>query len=316
MTQEDSTKGGIRSFTVPEGAINVRADKVLSALVEGTHSRTSLQQFLDENRVTRSGIAIGKKTPVNTGDVLEVDFPDATPTPLRGMDIPVEIVFEDKDLLVINKRAGQVVHPGIGTDEDTLVHALLHHTEGGLSLAAGEARPGVVHRLDKETSGLIIFAKTDVAYLALIKAFSERTVKKEYVAWVLKVPNLLGGSIKTPIGRSTSNRTKMAVEEKGKPAHTDWSVEKAYGKDYARLRCFLYTGRTHQIRVHLSSIGHPILGDATYGYRPYPKNPVDVPRVMLHAEKLSFSHPVTGNLMEFKAPWPEDMVALDKRLSE
>lgn len=301
---EDTEDEDLVVFTVPEGFIRERADKVL-AMHFTDFSRAQIQRTLEVGGVRKKGEVIGKNTSVSEGDVLEVSFLQHKPTKLIGVDIPLEILYEDEDILVINKSAGMVVHPGSGTGEDTLVHALLHHTGGKLSLAGGEGRPGVVHRLDKETTGVILFAKTDKAYFELIRMFSEREIDKQYVALVSGVPTLRSGSIKEAIGRHPVNRTRMAVIRQGRPAHTNWVLEEAFAR-CALLRCFLLTGRTHQLRVHLSHIKHPILGDKAYGYAFKKDHVVEPPRVMLHAERIEFKHPITGKSMVFSATIPDD----------
>lgn len=291
-------------FTVPEGVLRERADKVL-ALHFKDFSRAQIQRTFEEGGVTRVQKMLDKNTNLSEGDVLGIVFLKPKVTELRPVNISLEILYEDNDILVINKTVGMIVHPGSGTSDNTLVHALLHYTGGKLSLAGGEKRPGVVHRLDKETTGAILFAKTDKAYLKLIKMFAERTVQKEYLAFVAGVPHLQSGSIKTAIGRDPRARVRMAIVPNGRPAHTDWVLEQKFTSS-SLLRCYLHTGRTHQIRVHLSSIKHPILGDNAYGYRFNPDHKIKAERVMLHAERLGFPHPITGKQMLIKAPLPED----------
>lgn len=304
---EESEDEDVVVFVVPEGVTRERADKVL-AMHFTDFSRAQIQRTLEVGGVRKKGEVIGKNTSVSEGDVLEVSFLQHKPTKLIGVDIPLDILYEDEDILVINKGAGMVVHPGSGTGEDTLVHALLHHTNGNLSLAGGEGRPGVVHRLDKETTGVILFAKTDKAYFELIRMFSGREVDKQYVALVSGVPSLKSGTIKEAIGRHPVNRTRMAVIRQGRPAHTNWVLEESFER-CALLRCYLLTGRTHQLRVHLSHIKHPILGDKAYGYTFKKDHIKEPPRVMLHAERIAFNHPITGKPMVFKAPIPEDFKA-------
>lgn len=300
---EESHKNAT-SFVVPKGIIRERADKVLAAHFT-SFSRVQIQRTFEEGNVLRNGKSIDKKTALSEDEVIEIIFLEPKATEINPVDIPLEILYEDDDILAINKTIGMVVHPGSGTGEDTMVHAVLHYTKGKLSLAGGKERPGVVHRLDKETTGVILFAKTDVAYFQLIKMFTERQVDKEYLALVAGIPRLKSGSIKTAIGRDPRVRIRMAVTEKGRPAHTDWVLEKAFCAS-ALLRCYLHTGRTHQIRVHLASINHPILGDALYGYRFRKDEKEQVSRVMLHAERISFEHPVTKKATEIVAPLPED----------
>lgn len=292
------------SFIVPKGIIRERADKVLAAHFT-SFSRSQIQRTFEEGNVFRSGKSIDKKTALSEDEVIEILFLEPKATEINPVEIPLEILYEDADILAINKTIGMVVHPGSGTGEDTLVHAVLYYTKGELSLAGGKERPGVVHRLDKETTGVILFAKTDEAYFKLIKMFAERRVNKEYLALVAGIPHLKSGSIKTAIGRDPRVRIRMAVTDKGRPAHTDWVLEKAFCAS-SLLRCYLHTGRTHQIRVHLASIKHPILGDALYGYRFKNDEKEQVSRVMLHAERISFEHPVTKKPILIVAPMPDD----------
>jgi 23S rRNA pseudouridine1911/1915/1917 synthase len=212
-------------------------------------------------------------------------------------------------LLAVNKSAGMIVHPGAGTRGDTLVHALLAHCGDSLSGVGGVQRPGIVHRLDRETSGLILVAKTDAAHRGLAAQFAGRTLHKEYLALVDGVPQLLGGSIKKPIGRNPRQRHKMAIAEegqRGRDAHTDWQLVEKFGTVAALVRCTIHTGRTHQIRVHLKSLGHVLLGDAVYGWKPTANLPTQPKRVMLHAEHLIFIHPITGKRLDLRAPLPKD----------
>ena len=302
------------SFTVPAGTEPERVDRILAAHFPEL-SRSRWQAALDEGRVTLGGAAVDKKRLARPGDTFEFTFPRPAPTTVRPVDIPLNILFEDEHIVVVNKRAGMVVHPGAGTGEDTLVHALLHHTKGKLAPAGGVLRPGIVHRLDKETSGIVVCAKTDEAYLALIRAFSEREPDKRYVALCAGSTGLLSGICREPIDRHPNNRVKMAVRDTGKPARTDWAVDERFGAKAVLMRCKIHTGRTHQIRVHLTHLGLPILGDHTYGKFPelFSGN-LGAPRVMLHAASLRIAHPVTGEPLEFEAPLPDDFVAMQGAL--
>lgn len=297
------------TFVVPEGTERERADKVLAAAFPEL-SRSRVQKILDAERVRLGGAVVARKTPLSAGDALEIDFPEPPKTSLTPTEMPLDVLFEDDDLIVINKEPGVVTHPGAGTGDDTLVHALLHRTGGRLATAGGELRPGVVHRLDKETSGVMLFAKTDAAYFSLVEKFQARELNKEYLALVDKAPDLLAGVIREPIERHPTNRVKMAVREDGKPARTDWFVEEKFGTDAALVRCVLHTGRTHQIRVHLAFIGHPILGDRTYGKLVHRHEGWPLPRVMLHAARLRLEHPITGEPLDFKAFPPPDFANL------
>lgn len=292
------------TYTVPAGSRRERADKVLAAAFP-EHSRAAFQRALEAGLVKADGKVIGQSNDVKAGQVIEFSFPETKPAELKPVDIPLDVIFEDKHLIVVNKAAGMVVHPGVGTGEDTMVHALLAHCAGELSGIGGVERPGIVHRLDKETSGLLVVAKHDAAHRALADQFASRTLKKEYVALVSGVPRESTGTINRAIARHPVHRHRMTVGEGGRPARTDWTVEKAFADKVALIRCRIHTGRTHQIRVHLKSLGHPLLGDATYGWRLNLALPVP-PRVMLHAEHLVFAHPVSGKIMDLTAPLPAD----------
>jgi 23S rRNA pseudouridine1911/1915/1917 synthase len=298
------------SYTVPPGTRPGRADKLL-VVAFPDQSRAALQRALAAGLVTRAGQALAKSDELRPGDVVEVGFPEIRTSELRPVDIPLDVVFEDEHLLVVNKPAGMVVHPGAGTEEDTLVHALLAHCRGGLSGVGGVERPGIVHRLDRETTGLIVVAKTDDAHRLLSSQFAERTLHKQYLALVDGVPRLLSGTIRKPIGRHDTHRHKMAVVEdgKGRDAHTDWECVEAYAKKAALVRCTIHTGRTHQIRVHLKAIGHVLLGDVIYGWKPNATLGFTPPRVMLHAEHLVLTHPVSGQELDLRAPLPGDFQA-------
>lgn len=283
-----------------------RADKYL-ARVFPQLSRAGIQRAFEAGLVRRNGVVLSKNAKVANGDELEFAQPETVSLNLSPVPIPLEILWEDDDLLAVNKASGMVVHPGAGTGEDTLVHALLAHCRGELSGIGGVERPGIVHRLDRETSGVILVAKTDRAHRGLADLFARRALEKEYLALVAGAPELLSGTIRRPIGRHPVHRHKMAVvEEKGRDARTDWQAVERYGEAYALLRCRIHTGRTHQIRVHLSSVRHPLLGDATYGFRPDPRLDVAPSRTMLHAARLKLIHPVTEKELDLVAPVPPD----------
>lgn len=300
------------SYTIPAGTRRVRADKVLARAFP-EHSRAAFQRAFDAGLVFADGKPLAQSAEVRGGQVLSFTLPATRPSELKPVAIPLEILYEDAHLIVINKPAGMVVHPGVGTGEDTLVHALLAHCAGTLSGVGGVERPGIVHRLDKETTGLLVVAKTDAAHRALADQFATRAIQKEYLVLVSGVPTGGAGTISRAISRHPVHRHRMTVGEGGRPARTDWSVEEPFGKRAARLRCRIHTGRTHQIRVHLKSIGHPILGDATYGWKPAAGSAVP-PRVMLHAEHLVFAHPVNGRAMDLRAPVPQDFRELEAAL--
>ena len=303
------------TFIVPDSIRRERVDKVLShAFPE--HSRAAFQRALEAGLVKADGVVVDQSQEVKAGQSLEFSFPAVVQAELKGVDIPLDVIFEDKHLIVLNKAAGMVVHPGTGTGEDTMVHALLSHCAGELSGIGGVERPGIVHRLDKETTGLLVVAKNDTAHRALADQFASRTMKKEYVTLVSGVPKNDRGSIDRSISRHPVHRHRMTTGEGGRPSRTDWSIEKKFGELAALIRCRIHTGRTHQIRVHLKSLAHPVLGDSTYGWKQNPALPVP-PRIMLHAEHLVFAHPVSGKVMDLTAPLPKDfkqMVAALKKL--
>lgn len=300
-----------QSYTIPEGTRQLRADKAL-AIAFPEHSRTALQRAFDAGHVMLRGAAIKRDQAVIGGDVLEFSFPDVVPMDIKAADIDLDVLFEDKHMLAINKAAGMVVHPGAATGEDTLVHALLGHCADTLSGIGGVERPGIVHRLDKETTGVIVVAKTDKAHRALADQFATRSLKKHYVALVAGVPQLLSGSINSAIARHPTHRHRMTIGEGGKPARTDWERAEIFGDIAAMMRCQIFTGRTHQIRVHLKSLGHPILGDVLYGWKPDPRLPEgkQPARVMLHAEHLVLTHPISGKELDLRAPLPKDFLAM------
>ena len=307
--------GGTTRFTVPENVRRERADKVLAAHFP-EHSRAALQRSFEADLVRLRGKVISQKHPLNAGDVVEFSLPATKPAELRAVEIPLAILYEDEHLLAINKAAGMVVHPGAGTGENTLVHALLAHCRGQLSGIGGVERPGIVHRLDRETSGVILVAKNDAAHRALAAAFADRTVVKEYLALVAGVPRTASGRVDKSIARHRTQRHRMAVvAQGGRAARTDWAVIECWPPRAALVRCRIFTGRTHQIRVHLASLGHPLLGDTVYGFRAAAV-PGKIPRVMLHAEHLVIAHPITGKSLDLRAPLPADWNAVRERLGE
>ena len=304
------------SYTVPPDSSRARADKVLATAFP-EHSRVAFQRSLDAGLVTRNGKVIDRSAEIVSGDELVFTFPETRPTELKAVDIPLDVIFEDKHLLAINKAAGMVVHPGAGTGDDTLVHALLSHCEGELSGIGGVERPGIVHRLDRDTSGIMLVAKTDAAHRGISAQFAARTSHKQYLALVDGVSPLLSGSLRKPIGRNPTQRHKMAIVEGpgGRDAHTDWERVEAFGGNLASLmRCTIHTGRTHQIRVHMKSLGHILLGDVVYGWKASPRLPSQPTRMMLHAEHLVVSHPVTGKVLDLRAPLPKDFEKMLKAL--
>ena len=303
-------------YQVPAGAKTERADKLFAAEFEDI-SRARLQRAFDAGQATFEGEVIHKRFKVDRpGRLRAVLIEEVSETALRPVDIPLNIVFEDEFLVVVDKASGMVTHPGNGTGEDTLVHALLHHCGEQISSVGAPDRPGIVHRLDKETSGLIIVAKTDKAHHRLAAAFSERETYKRYTALVMGLPKWTSGSLREPIGRHPIHRTRMAVQANGRDAHTDWSIEASFSKRTAQISCVIHTGRTHQIRVHMSHLGCPLLGDSTYGFKAVRLPQIEIPRVMLHSTELSLAHPETGEQMRFRAELPSDFLKTIRSLEQ
>lgn len=238
---------------------------------------------------------------INEGDIITIEKQEAKDIKLKAQNIPVDIIYEDDDIIVVNKPKGMVVHPANGNPDGTLVNAIMAICKDSLSGIGGEIRPGIVHRLDKDTSGLLIIAKNDEAHVNVSEQIKNHEVKKTYIALVRGIIKENEATIDMPIGRSTSDRKKMAVNKKGKNAITHIKVLKRYDK-YTLVEVNIETGRTHQIRVHLSYIGYPIIGDATYSNG---KNEFNVQGQCLHAKKLEFVHPITGKKMELEAPLPQ-----------
>ncbi len=300
------------TWEVPEGVYKARVDKMLSEAFE-EHSRADFHRALEAGLVLVDGKPITKKVKLSEGDVVVFSMPTVEKLDMTPIDMDLDIIFEDEHMVVVNKPAGLVVHPGAGPSEPTLAHGLLHHCAGQLSGIGGIERPGIVHRLDRETSGMIMAAKSDVAHRALSELFQSRTLVKEYLALACGSPELMGGTIERPIERHPIQRHKMRVGFEGRgrarEAKTDWTLVKAYDEGYSLLRCRIHTGRTHQIRVHLKSIRHIILGDLVYGFRPLPMLKKQPERVMLHSCYLKFDHPITGESMELEAKPPADFQA-------
>ncbi len=304
------------SFTVPPGTREGRADKVLAKAFPD-HSRAALQRAFDAGLVRVDGVVIARDYPLSPEAKVEFQLPETKPADLTPADIPLDILYEDRDLLALNKASGMVVHPGAATGGDTLVHALLAHCRGSLSGIGGVERPGIVHRLDRETSGVMLVAKNDAAHRGLSEQFSARTLQKEYLALVSGRPDLLSGTIDRPIGRNQLQRHKMAVLEEdkgGKHARTNWEVVESFGDLATLMRCTIHTGRTHQIRVHMKALGHILLGDVVYGWKPNPRIKPAPARVMLHAEHLVVTHPVKKKTLDLRAPLPDDFNAVIRGL--
>lgn len=296
------------------GAEAARLDKAL-ADASGL-SRERVKALIAEGRVTVAGaLASQPSAKISAGTAFAIDVPQAAPATAQAQDIPLVIAFEDEHLIVIDKPAGLVVHPAAGNLDGTLVNALLHHCRGQLSGIGGVARPGIVHRIDKDTSGLMVAAKTDRAHEGLAQQFAAHSILRSYRAVVSGTPRPLAGRIEGAIGRSNVNRKKMAVVEEGRGKHavTHYKVLKPL-KSAALVECRLETGRTHQVRVHMSSIGHALLGDPVYGRTPSSLRPLldelEFRRQALHAAELGFVHPVNGETLQLFSAIPADMTAL------
>jgi 23S rRNA pseudouridine1911/1915/1917 synthase len=319
------------SILVPPDQAGQRLDRVLASLLPDL-SRSRLEALIDQGAVTRGGATIKDANHrVKGGETYGIAVPDAVPATPRGQDIPLTVVYEDKDLIVIDKPAGLVVHPAAGNPDGTLVNALIAHCGESLMGIGGELRPGIVHRLDKDTSGLLVAAKTERAMASLAKQFANHTIERAYHAVVWGSPRLGDGVIEGQIGRNPFDRKRMAVlRGGGKLARTRYRVIERFGPDarpFASLvECRLETGRTHQIRVHLTHLGHPLIGDPSYGrarQAPRPKTPAetvafavaaDFSRQALHAYVLGFQHPTLHKTMRFESPWPSDFALLVEAL--
>jgi len=304
--------------------IGARLDKVITAHWGADYSRARLQSLIKEDAVKLNGLPAKRaSTKLEAGDIIALDVPALVEAAPQPQDIPLDVAYEDDDLLVINKPAGLVVHPGAGNHDGTLVNALLHHCGDSLSGIGGVLRPGIVHRLDKETSGLIIVAKNDKAHRGLSAQLADRSLSRVYHALVLKIPVPPMGRIDMPLGRDPRNRQKMTIRRQGgKEAVTNYKMLHDYGGQFALVECKLQTGRTHQIRVHMQALGNPLIGDPAYGPQPTAVNAalkragleaqilMNFPRQALHAHEISFIHPGNGETMKFTASYPADFADL------
>lgn len=264
-------------------------------------SRVAVQRLIEEENILINGKPTKPSYIVQVGDEVTIQMPEIKETDLTPQDLPLDIIYEDNDIIVVNKAKGMVVHPAVGNPDGTLVNAVMAHCKDNLSGIGGELRPGIVHRLDKDTSGLLIIAKNDKAHLAMSEQIQNRQVKKTYLALVRGNVPESEATIKMPIGRSTKDRKKMAVTPKGKEAITHFKVIERFQK-YTYLEIRIETGRTHQIRVHMAEIGHPVVGDMVYSNG---KNEFNIEGQMLHAHRLEFKHPITGKAMCLEAPLPK-----------
>lgn len=306
------------SAVLPLEAAGLRLDLALARLLP-QHSRASLQQWIRAERVHVEGRVPRASEKVRGGERVQIRIPEAPAGDWSAQAIPLEIIFEDDDLLVINKPAGLVVHPGAGNPEGTMLNALLHHAPTLNKLA----RAGIVHRLDKETSGLLVVAKSEATRLDLIEQLKDRSLTREYLALVQGLL-VAGGTVDAPIGRHSHTRTRMAVNERGRPAVSHYRIEKKF-RAHTLLRVKLESGRTHQIRVHMAHLKHPLVGDPVYGGRlhlPKGASPALITalqgfkRQALHAARLGLVHPVSGKDVEWEAKMPKDMLVLLKVLEK
>jgi 23S rRNA pseudouridine1911/1915/1917 synthase len=332
----DNSSGDRRTALAGDDHAGWRLDRFLAATLPD-FSRSRLQQLLEEEAVFLGTRTIKDANHrVKPGDAYSVIVPPTAPAVPQGQDIPLDVVYEDKDLIVINKPAGLVVHPAAGNPDGTLVNALIAHCGAGMLSIGGEARPGIVHRLDKDTSGLLVAAKTERAMASLAKQFANHTIERAYNAVVWGAPRDASGLIESQIGRSPFDRKRMSVlRAGGKRAATRYRVIEKFGlpgqletgRAFASLiECRLETGRTHQIRVHLTHLGHPLIGDAQYGRSRTPPRgksdaetraftvAADFPRQALHAFVLGFQHPSLHKTLRFEAPWPADFAELVEAL--
>ena len=288
-------------MTILPDRADERVDACIARLAPGI-SRSAAQRLCEDGQVALNGAAAKKNARVAPGDVLELTLPEPQPTQAQAEDIPLDVAYEDADVIVIDKPKGLVVHPAAGHWEGTLVNALLHHCKDSLSGVGGALRPGIVHRIDKDTSGLLIVAKNDFAHQKLAAQLQDHTLARTYVCIVCGNLREDAGTVNAPIARDKNDRKKMAVRPDGKPAVTHWQVLARY-PGYTYVQCRLETGRTHQIRVHMASLGHPILGDTVYGHK---KPELGQNTQCLHAKELTFRHPRTDEPVTVTCPLPEE----------
>jgi 23S rRNA pseudouridine1911/1915/1917 synthase len=305
-----------RDAVVPPDCDGARLDRALTVLFP-EHSRSALARLIEEGHVRLDTNEASKTSlRVSSGQRIEIEFPPPAPSSAFPEDIPLHVLYEDADIAVIDKPAGVVVHPAAGHASGTLVNAILFHVHD-LSGVGGEIRPGIVHRLDKETSGVLVIAKNDTAHRTLAAQWNTERIRKEYLALVYGTPDPARASINAPIGRDPRERKRMAVVQGGRHAITDYEVVERL-RSVSLLRCRLRTGRTHQIRVHMKHIGHPIVGDAVYSgpqWRGIPDKQLQkalsaMKRQALHAARITLPHPSTGEVMTFESPLPDDISRL------
>ena len=288
-----------------------RIDRYLTEMLP-EQSRSFFQKLIRDGFVMVNHIIVKVNYRLKTGDIIEIDIPDAVPTEIVPENIPLDILYEDDDLLIVNKPKGMVVHPAVGHSTGTLVNAIMYHCQGNLSGINGEIRPGIVHRIDKDTTGSLIICKNDEAHRNIAEQIKEHSVTRRYVGVVAGTFSEESGTVEGAIGRHPNDRKRMTISEKnGKPAVTHYRVLQTL-KGASFMEFELETGRTHQIRVHMASISHPLLGDTVYGNS---KNPYKLQGQALHARTIGFIHPTTGEYIEVSAPIPEYMTELVRKLS-
>ncbi len=284
-----------------EDEIGKRIDVYIAEYKEEL-SRSRVQKLIENGLVTVNGKAVKSNYKLRKGDILEVEIPDPEPLEIEAEDIPLDIIYEDKDVVIVNKPQGMVVHPAPGHYSGTLVNALVYHCKDDLSGINGQMRPGIVHRIDKDTSGVLMIAKSDAAHNSLAQQLAVHSITRKYYAVVCGNIKEDSGTVDKPIGRSPKDRKKMAVVQGGRRAVTHYRVLERFGGKYTLIEAQLETGRTHQIRVHMASLGHPLLGDTVYGSE---KQPFKLQGQVLHAKVLGFNHPSDGRYVEFESPLPE-----------
>ena len=303
--RSESMTQDIQSRAVPEALAGLRLDQALARMFP-EYSRSRLKEWLLAGAITVDGASRRPRDAVTGGEQVEMVVQAEALVRDKPEPIALDIVFEDDDLLVINKPAGLVVHPGAGNPAGTLMNGLLHHAASLEEVP----RAGIIHRIDKETSGLLLVAKSDTAFQSLAEQFASRTIRKFYTALVRGIPDPVEGSIEAPIGRHPVHRLRMTVRAEGRDARTDFQVIRQW-EVASMVRLRIHTGRTHQIRVHMKHLDHPVLGDKLYGYKPPAKTGFpEVPRVMLHAARLELGHPVSGQPFKMEVPLPEDFSAV------
>lgn len=289
----------------------IRLDKYL-AKEKPELSRSMIQKLIEEGHILVNNNPVRTSYLLQEQDQITIEIPEVKEVGIEAQDLPIEIIYEDQDILLVNKPKGMVVHPANGNPDGTLVNAIMAKCKDGLSGIGGELRPGIVHRLDKDTSGLLIVAKNDRAHIQMSEQIKEHKVQKTYLALVKGIVKENEATIQMPIGRSIQDRKKMAVRKDGKEAITHFHVLKRY-LHHTLLEVKIETGRTHQIRVHMAQIGHPIVGDMVYSSG---KNPFGVEGQMLHAQKLDFTHPRTGEKMHIEAPLPAYFTEILEKLEK